>query len=1005
MSTSNRYIISPTIGIGRVGDSQEYFIASEVPHRPYPGPYRDDQGKLLKQAVRFRVFEVDSQGVPIKEIQTGEGTTIRWTVTLANRKPAGYLFDTRYLKDLQVLRNRAIQGDLPPDERTELINAPPPVSIEGLNQGKVESDPSHYRFHCSRLFNERVNITLGRLETDECGNLIVCGGNGRSKPIRKGPEYRLFHFANNDWWYDDTSDGTVEAEIIVDGVSHTAERAWVLFAPPKYAPAVKDIIPLYQTIGEYSGGWKMPERVEFYRDVAPIFDAPAYTAWVNPLANTGHGPNSKANFLSPMWQDKLRDNSPANAAFRKSLFFRVRVPSQDYEKVTDFPPFTQGQAVTYFMPLLSGDGGNLSPGSPITFLSVTPGMYKILEQWSEGNFYVDEESHKQRLCHRSLSDIPLSERPAALTKAALEWACGGPFCPGIEITYIVTLPESYSAPYRFSDDWKPGYATQLMALPWQADFYECADYWWPAQRPDSVVSFNQYQKAVNSPFAKVNTDVSYHIADKRTKWARGLKLNTHNNPVRWGDQEMAKYWKKLGFVVPVPASRPKANIVTVSNGKNFQKELDKVGWDFRISPSVFIEVERQPLYGINLQPRVCNTIQDLKVSYATHLRWAMQLELTTIPAYLAAMYCLIEVKDSDNPFAKKAASARQLIKTVVIEEMLHLSLIANILTAIGARPVFYDEQAIPNYPTVLPHASASDTLITLGSPTKSVLEAFLMIERPQTPDSDAQGNDYRTQGQFYEYIIDITKQQPEFFPVYDNCTTIDPDDPRIARQLLPGQGYFPHNVGTGGLVEVKDSASALEALSVIREQGEGSDDLTEFSHYAKFKLISEECDFGPFMINASGVVTGEALSSLPDDDPIPLINNAFNASYSYLLMILDRMYATADSKSKLNIILSGLYIAMDLLMRPLAQCLLSCPLPSAPGEFACPTFYFHKYSSDEAAKSELIALVTAANNATNRKLQSVVENAKVIYDVALSSSPISSAELIGMENAFEKGYV
>ena len=32
----------------------------------------------------------------------------------------------------------------------------------------------------------------------------------------------------------------------------------------------------------------------------------------------------------------------------------------------------------------------------------------------------------------------------------------------------------------------PGFITEKMALPWQADFADCADNWWPSQRPVNV---------------------------------------------------------------------------------------------------------------------------------------------------------------------------------------------------------------------------------------------------------------------------------------------------------------------------------------------------------------------------------------------------------------------------------------------------------------------------------------------------------------------------------------
>ena len=47
------------------------------------------------------------------------------------------------------------------------------------------------------------------------------------------------YYANNDYWYDDTSDGPVKASVILkDGSSFDAKPAWVLVVPPKY-PVVR----------------------------------------------------------------------------------------------------------------------------------------------------------------------------------------------------------------------------------------------------------------------------------------------------------------------------------------------------------------------------------------------------------------------------------------------------------------------------------------------------------------------------------------------------------------------------------------------------------------------------------------------------------------------------------------------------------------------------------------------------------------------------------------------
>lgn len=70
--------IHPGIGVARVGDSADYFIGPETVDSPPPPPggYRDDLGKIRRQASRFRVYDGSTH------IVGGGGTTITWTVYL-----------------------------------------------------------------------------------------------------------------------------------------------------------------------------------------------------------------------------------------------------------------------------------------------------------------------------------------------------------------------------------------------------------------------------------------------------------------------------------------------------------------------------------------------------------------------------------------------------------------------------------------------------------------------------------------------------------------------------------------------------------------------------------------------------------------------------------------------------------------------------------------------------------------------------------------------------------
>jgi hypothetical protein len=66
-----RAAIHPSIGVARVGDSQEaFFIGPEVvdPLPQPPGFYRDESGALKRQAARFRIYGLNAEGKVVAEL-------------------------------------------------------------------------------------------------------------------------------------------------------------------------------------------------------------------------------------------------------------------------------------------------------------------------------------------------------------------------------------------------------------------------------------------------------------------------------------------------------------------------------------------------------------------------------------------------------------------------------------------------------------------------------------------------------------------------------------------------------------------------------------------------------------------------------------------------------------------------------------------------------------------------------------------------------------------------
>jgi hypothetical protein len=93
--------IHPAIGVARVGDSDQFFIGPESPGVPGNWdsgtskfkPFKDSQGKIIRQAARFRVFQFDDAGNPLKELTLADGVKIEWRVHVANRKASFFTFN------------------------------------------------------------------------------------------------------------------------------------------------------------------------------------------------------------------------------------------------------------------------------------------------------------------------------------------------------------------------------------------------------------------------------------------------------------------------------------------------------------------------------------------------------------------------------------------------------------------------------------------------------------------------------------------------------------------------------------------------------------------------------------------------------------------------------------------------------------------------------------------------------------------------------------------------
>eukprot|EP01121_Diplochlamys_sp_Union-15-3_P016975 TRINITY_DN588_c0_g1_i2.p1 TRINITY_DN588_c0_g1~~TRINITY_DN588_c0_g1_i2.p1 ORF type:complete len:1154 (-),score=254.94 TRINITY_DN588_c0_g1_i2:52-3477(-) len=954
--------IHPSIGICRIGNSPtEYILSPEYPDEPAK-PSRDANGKLKRQVQRFRILGYDAKGNFVKEIKEGEDVAISWTVELANKKASWYNFHGKLHPDKD-LRNEKLYPETDPEKRTELINRPGPRT--------VDAKTTVNKFEGGKIFGKEAPY-LGEIRYSDEGRLLVFSGLGYSaSPFNN----YILDYANNDGWFDDSADGPVSATVKIDGKEIKVTPAWVVVGPPKYAPEHRNIVTLYEMMlqtalksPELSKGLeKMPkdfplnpnrEKVEYYSDIYPMFERLSQHSWVHTWALKGHGIHTRGHFTSEFWEKKLTNTDKSELELRKSIYFRLRKPITG----PNDPEFSNavGQANFYFMPVMSGDDDQITQGNPLSWMSLTPKMYSDFEKWANGNFDVKPEMKHFWRKWKNLSELEELRPdlvPWAIDLASLEWAVGGPFFPGIEVTYIVENPASFSEPFRFNRNWTAGDATKHMALPWQADFNECEYHWWPAARPDSIL-----------PLYSLKQKGDQHVAadpNQRQRWTRGFRKNEEE--IKWGNIDMVYNWDKLGFIT----SRK-----IVDTSKETQSVIDS-----------FVEVDRLAIFVGEILPNKSKK-EDLK-TLLRYLKGALRVELSTIPPYLFALYSLPDaiyekiMRDGDPGVEmpeslKIAAQIQNTIKTVVVEEMLHLSLVANVLVAVSPDPEdlgfnFYSQTSIPKYPTNLPYKDKPLSIYLLPA-SSNVINTFAKIEEPDQPlpvvhkrmfrslqleheeiythDIEEIGSAYKfdTIGSFYDDVIKLINTLKIEWP--------DPKHPKYdlytKLQMAPGTAFYPTS-DSGGVVLVTNKEDATRALDIIQKQGEGSKttSTTETSHWHKFVQIqSLPNDWEKLVLPADAELTKISTHN----ELVQKTNKAFNAVYCYCLKSLDKIYRTSDEHKKRTCILGGLFNSMRNILPIIARILMKQSLGL---RNAGPTFEFYHFEVG-STKEQVVKLVEEA---------------------------------------------
>jgi len=338
---------------------------------------------------------------------------------------------------------------------------------------------------------------------------------------------------------------------------------------------------------------------------------------------------------------------------------------------------------------------------------------------------------------------------------------------------------------------------------------------------------------------------------------------------------------------------------------------------------------------------------------------AAELEHLVMLQYLFAAFSLKQT--TREGLTAEALAAVQAWRTTLLEiagqEMLHLALVQNLLTAVGAAP----RLARPNFP-LPPSSYPAGVRIELLPFGEAALRHFAFLERPEgMAVDDAEG---------FEALGEATAlphdEADEIVPHLQEFDTIG----QLYRSVQAGLEHLDGRLGPGRLfvgpadaqataehfrweelVAVTDLASARRAIDTIVEQGEGARGEWRDAHFGRLLGILDEYldlrrldpDFEPARPVVAAAVrphgTSGGMPILADPGTMRCMD-LLNVVYEVLLQLLSRYFAHTDETPEQLEVLADVSVGlMYTAIKPLGSVVTTLPVGmDLPGVTAGPTF-------------------------------------------------------------------
>jgi hypothetical protein len=338
---------------------------------------------------------------------------------------------------------------------------------------------------------------------------------------------------------------------------------------------------------------------------------------------------------------------------------------------------------------------------------------------------------------------------------------------------------------------------------------------------------------------------------------------------------------------------------------------------------------------------------------------AAELEHLIMLQYQFAAFSLkLKLDEGISPEALPAVQRwRRTLLEISEQEMLHLAIVQNLLTAVGAAPRF----ARPNFPMPA-YSYPAGVRIELVPFGEEALRHFAYLERPEgMAVDDAEGFEAIEQAVPlpHDEEDEIVPHLQEFETIGQLYRSVQDGIDHLAERLGPERLFIgPANAQATEehfrwpeLVAVTDVASARRAIDTIVEQGEGASGEWREAHFGRLLGILDEYltirAADPAFQPARPVVAANVRPQ-PTGIVVPLITDPgttrcmdlLNVVYEVLLQLLSRYFAHTDETPEQLAVLADVSVGlMYSAIKPLGTVVTTLPIGlDRPGVTAGPGF-------------------------------------------------------------------